>query len=460
MGMKLLLTLAVTTLLLPSSNAEITEDQKCIIVIDAGSSGSRLQIYHMAKSSLTPKYNEFEAPDGVDFKLEPGISSQTPDEGAAAITQLLDVAANYIPSSLHKNTGVYMGATAGMRLLSADFQNKRWFAIRDAIEDSPFFLGVADTLSGEEEALFGWLAVNWLAHAEARETHSEPTPFNSRTYGSLDLGGASTQAAFLPDVSVLENKLSLKLAYGEEEYDYSLYLNSWMRSGQDQARLRALRIFCKKRRTCESPCDVAGHEFTVDLSSYGGKKNVQVNGTGDWDSCYETVKKNILHLNWECLFGEDCAMHARYFPRLPQNSIFYGYAAFFYAMNGIGGVNWSDDSTSDLSQFMSLGQQWCAGQGSKSGADLTEDAGYSAQYCFTSAYSYAILVDAYGFEPNPQGNDAKVIITRKVGGVSASWALGMALYHGQADTAGTDRPQDRRLRFKGAFKTRVLNFQP
>jgi len=214
-----------------------------------------------------------------------------------------------------------------------------------------------------------------------------------------------------------------------------MYLNSWMRSGQDEAHIRTLKKVCRRKRKCESPCDVAGHSFTVDLSAYGGRKNVQVTGTGDWDACYRTVKRATLHLNYECLFGEDCAMHARYFPRLPAQSVFYGYEGFFWCMNGIGGVGWSD-STSDLSQYESLGKQWCSGQGSKTGAELTEDAGYAARYCFSSAYAYAILIDAYGFEATPQDDDSKVIVTRKVNGVGASWALGMALYHGQTDGGG------------------------
>ena len=64
----------------------------------------------------------------------------------------------------------------------------------------------------------------------------------------------------------------------------------------------------------------------------GGAKAVNITGLGDWDGCYEFVKREVLHLDWECLFGTDCAFMARYFPGVPAKKRFYAVNAYFYTM--------------------------------------------------------------------------------------------------------------------------------
>ena len=180
--------LSVLLLLAASYSAMIPTDHHILIVIDAGSSGSRLQLYHWKAGDSTPEYGQWDA--GNDqFKTEPGISSLTPDKAAESIQGLLDVAAKQIDEGSRKAARVYLGATAGMRLLTdADRslaplslhypsscsplcaractrcvhdRKPRFDAIRTTIAASPFTLGAATTLSGEEEATFGWMAVNW-----------------------------------------------------------------------------------------------------------------------------------------------------------------------------------------------------------------------------------------------------------------------------------------------------------
>ena len=50
---------------------------------------------------------------------------------------------------------MYLGATAGMRLLDDPARQPIFDAIKERILKSPFAYGTAGTLSGEEEALFG-----------------------------------------------------------------------------------------------------------------------------------------------------------------------------------------------------------------------------------------------------------------------------------------------------------------
>ena len=68
---------------------------------------------------------------------------------------LLDVAVQFVPAASQSSTRVYLGATAGMRLLDDSARQPIFDAIKERILKSPFAYGTAGTLSGEEEALFG-----------------------------------------------------------------------------------------------------------------------------------------------------------------------------------------------------------------------------------------------------------------------------------------------------------------
>ncbi|KAG8919896.1 Golgi apyrase, partial [Tulasnella sp. 408] len=163
------------------------------IVIDAGSSGSRLQIYswrdaRAVRAKASPK--ALHALPTVEkgtlgaedwqIKAEPGISSFGPNpEGVAKYLEpLIRHAKDQIPPSLHSSTPIFLLATAGMRLLPEEEQNAVLSAACDYIySKSNFALDVnakakasgtppglercgrsIRIISGEEEGLFGWIA--------------------------------------------------------------------------------------------------------------------------------------------------------------------------------------------------------------------------------------------------------------------------------------------------------------
>lgn len=99
-------------------------------------------------------------------------------------------------------------------------------------------------ISGEEEGLFGWVAVNYLMDGFA--SHEEK---HRATYGFLDMGGASTQIAFEPSESekahlshatsdsLVEVRLRL---LGGEEIHHRVFVTTWLGYGTNQARERYL----------------------------------------------------------------------------------------------------------------------------------------------------------------------------------------------------------------------------
>ncbi|KAF8323408.1 hypothetical protein DL93DRAFT_2151666 [Clavulina sp. PMI_390] len=245
------------------------------IVIDAGSSGSRVQVYswkdaravkadieaHESNASLLDTLPRVEkgvqSGDGWLRKVEPGLSTFGNDPTSVwdYLTPLLEHAQAIVPPSLHRETPLFLLATAGMRLLDSNQQT----AIIEATcsffrTRSSFRLGHSSTMgpcgssvriiSGEEEGLFGWIAVNYLM--DGFSSHEQ----NHRaTYGFLDMGGASTQIAFEPSEKEKANlstatsdalvEVRLRLL-GGEEIRHRVFVTTWLGYGTNQARERYL----------------------------------------------------------------------------------------------------------------------------------------------------------------------------------------------------------------------------
>ncbi|KAF9068284.1 nucleoside phosphatase GDA1/CD39 [Rhodocollybia butyracea] len=106
------------------------------IVVDAGSSGSRLQIYSWKDPTISNDWSKVSShtlpkvekgtSNGEDWssKVGPGISTfaENPEEIGGYLAPLLTLARDKIPPSLHKDTPLFLLETAGIRLLPLDKQ--------------------------------------------------------------------------------------------------------------------------------------------------------------------------------------------------------------------------------------------------------------------------------------------------------------------------------------------------
>jgi apyrase len=88
--------------------------EKFAVVIDAGSTGSRVHIFRFSTSGgrLELETDTFE-------QLKPGLSAyaENPSQSARSLKPLLDKAVATVPSNLQSSTSVEVRATAGLRLL-------------------------------------------------------------------------------------------------------------------------------------------------------------------------------------------------------------------------------------------------------------------------------------------------------------------------------------------------------
>eukprot|EP00050_Salpingoeca_kvevrii_P007607 m.297309 g.297309 ORF g.297309 m.297309 type:complete len:457 (+) comp13589_c0_seq1:1001-2371(+) len=157
------------------------------IMIDAGSTGSRIHVYRFRRME-----DELVLETEIFKQLKPGLSSykDDPNQAAQSLAPLIDVAMRAVPESHRSMTPINLKATAGLRLLGVAEAEAILVATRQYLRSLPFYYDVADAveiMDGLDEALYGWVTINYLKSWLAES----PT----KTAVILDLGGGSTQIA-------------------------------------------------------------------------------------------------------------------------------------------------------------------------------------------------------------------------------------------------------------------------
>jgi len=254
-----------------------------VLIVDAGSSGSRLGMYTV-KGNKIEEFSPNET-DEDSFEAEPGLSSylDNPSGAGESLRGMITAASKYIPQDLHASTKLWVKATAGMRTLDDKKATAVFEAVDDfmASEDCPFQFVEGQIMSGDEEALFTYLTVNYLEGNLGKPL--------GQTTGVLEMGGASLQVIFQPDTDILANEMP----YYYNDTLYSVYATSYM-FGVDLARERYYNGLQKDApsgaKKIDSPCANSGDSHTVDVNG----SQIEFQGTGDSSACRERVEA-LLH---------------------------------------------------------------------------------------------------------------------------------------------------------------------
>ncbi|KAH0583481.1 hypothetical protein H2248_009109 [Termitomyces sp. 'cryptogamus'] len=381
------------------------------VVIDAGSSGSRLQIYSWkdprAISPVKGTELEFTLPkvekgteEGEDWvtKVEPGALCSTPplngyseptlgissfgsDPGAVGkyLQPLLSHAQEHIPPSLERETPLFLLATAGMRLLDPVSQANvlqeacRFLLLHSTFKiDGPSEVGPCGSsiriITGEEEGLFGWIAVNYLMDGFTG------TKQDSTTYGFLDMGGASTQIAFEPRKNISENDeknlidVRLRLL-GGQEIKHKVFVTTWLGYGTNQARERyvgeAVADFEASRTDGKTdivldPCLPQGLELSETLAhdtSVGSHTTTshRLAGTGSFEQCIHATAP-LLNKTAPCS-DIPCPMNGIHVPPIDFSvSHFIGVSEYWYSTEHIFGLG----GAYDFVQYERAAAEFCS----------------------------------------------------------------------------------------------------
>ena len=178
---------------------------KYSIVADAGSSHTSFILFnwpedHMAEVIQIAECST-EGGEGIDKFVN------KPDQIKAHFEPCLNNLAQKLEElgeSDPKLARIYLGATAGMRLIkimSEENSTRVMASIEKTFKESPFDYNSDDVkiLTGQEEGAFSWITTNILA-GTFNTTYSSSGGGGSdgrvATFGSLDMGGASMQIAY------------------------------------------------------------------------------------------------------------------------------------------------------------------------------------------------------------------------------------------------------------------------
>ncbi|XP_076194938.1 ectonucleoside triphosphate diphosphohydrolase 1 isoform X1 [Aptenodytes patagonicus] len=432
-------TLAVIALIAVAvtQNKPLPRNIKYGIVLDAGSSHTNLYVYEWPAE----KENDTGVVQQVEVcKVEgPGISgySHATEKAGPSLAQCLRQAEEVIPSKQHQETPVYLGATAGMRLLSLENKSaadKVLSSVEKTLRSAPFNFQGARIISGQEEGAYGWITINYLLGSFKQSgwtklLHSLKSI--SETSGALDLGGASTQITFVPNEHSSEspeNLLYFRL-YGK---DYRVYTHSFLCYGKDQALQQKL---ARDLQTVENSslldsCFHQGYQRTINISDLfknpctSAKKKqfpfsqLYIQGEGDYQKCRRNIQKLFNKTN--CPYSS-CSFNGIYLP--PLQGDFGAFSAFYFVMNFLNLT--SEQSPIALDKVASAIESFCARPWHevKTAYHQIKEK-YLSEYCFSGAYILSLLENGYEFT---EKNWQRIHFLGKIGSSDAGWTLGYML---------------------------------
>ncbi|CAM2697089.1 unnamed protein product [Rotaria socialis] len=428
------------------------------VVIDCGSSGSRLYIYiwpeHSGQENELLQIKQLLDKQGnpVVKKLEPGLSSmaKTPGNATEYLISLLDFAAETVPSDKHRETPLYILATAGLRFLTPNEQKALLEDLfNDIVQNYHFQIEKThiQVIPGKLEGIYSWIAINYvLGRFQSNTTDSISVTSGQTisiskkrpsTVGILDMGGASAQIAFevSPDIPVEGEEIAeFSLGYDENQeiFKYRIYVTTFLGYGANKAFEKYIdRIISIALKSSPSnsthilidDADCLPHGYTANYTRYN--KTITIKGEGDFHSCAKHLV-TLLNLNTTCK-KKPCSLNGIYQPRINYESQdFYGFSEFWYTMEDvlkIGGpyarLAFLNASTNYCNSKWKNIRHWYTNRLFPK-ADLNR----VLLQCFKSAWLYAFLHDGLKFPVNYQRLRSASLVNNN----DVQWTLGAILY--------------------------------
>ncbi|XP_069493750.1 nucleoside diphosphate phosphatase ENTPD5 isoform X2 [Ambystoma mexicanum] len=334
--------------------------------------------------------------------VKPGLSAYVddPEQGAESVRGLLEIAKEAVPSSHWERTPVVLKATAGLRLLPEKKAEALLSEVKEIFEDSPFLVpdNSVSIMNGTYEGILGWITVNFLTGHLYGE--------KSQTIGTLDLGGASTQIAFLPEFEETVEEVPADFLTSFQMFDstYNLYTHSYLGFGLKAARLATLGVLPhgdvheqRLHSSCLPEALEAEWTFAGVNYRYGGKTD----GETGFNACYSEVLK-IVKGN----------LHQ---PNEIKGRTFYAFSYYYDRAVDTNLIDYETGGVLEVKDFKRKAKEVCD--------HMERFTSHSPFLCMDLSYITALLKEGFGFK------DSTVLqLTKKVNNVETSWALG-ATFH-------------------------------
>ncbi len=348
------------------------------IIVDAGSTGSRLHLFQYDKTTTLPRISDI-----FSVNSKPGLSSfaNTPEEAGPALKKLFDDALLELQKAGvdPRLVSVNILGTAGMRLLPQVKQAAIYTAINNYLKQHySFRLDKMETIPGTMEGLYGWLDVNYL-----QQTFQAHVP----TVGSIDVGGVSTQLTFATDD---KNQGTDTTTLTIANQRYTVFHKSFLGLGQDLIREAIL-----NERTA----------YTCYPKKYPLHANTE--GNFNFESCRALYAKQI----------KQHEVDTQLIP-LPQTMHFIAYSGVYYTYDFFGVIKQPDAFLLKLKMGLTCYLPWQQLQKKYA----TMPAVYLATYCANGSYFSELLYRTYHL------TGAQLTVTTNIANHGIDWTLGALLY--------------------------------
>jgi len=300
-----------TSLKTPSAGGEegagatsVSATDKYAVVIDAGSTGSRVHVFEFDAKDMRLRKDTFEA-------IKPGLSAYADDANAAAdsLKALMKIAMDAVPESARATTSIQLRATAGLRLLPGQAAKDILAACAKLFASYPFMRdeNSISIMDGADEGAYQWLTMNYLlgnlAPSHAPAATSPDSANNIATVAAVDLGGGSVQLAYqvTPETArKAPNGYVSKLKALGSTFD--VYTRSHLGHG-----LMAARAAILNQSVGKSPCIHEGHTGKYEYAGKAYDASAHEDGI-DHELCTKHVVA-ALELDKSCDREGECSFN-------------------------------------------------------------------------------------------------------------------------------------------------------
>ncbi|XP_040577019.1 ectonucleoside triphosphate diphosphohydrolase 5 [Lepeophtheirus salmonis] len=364
------------------------------IVIDAGSTGTRILVFSFHHNLISGNYI---LEDQLFVQKVPGISAfaHEPETAAQSVNDLLQHAYDRIPLYKRQHTPIALKATAGLRLLSSNHAQVLISSVSNVLESSDFRSIGAEIMNPMEEGLYGWFTLNYLMQS-LDSTHSD--------FVCMDLGGGSTQITFSPS-SPLESLIEPwmkksqfihRVSVVQEELD--LYSHSYLGLGIMSLR-KAVFVNASQSEIVSNPCigrNVKAFHHTFQDFNYTliGDQSV----ANPYETCLGIIQNIVSNFK----------VHR------PQEIKERKIAAFSYFFDRALDRNLIPEGSTEgivrVKDFVRTAKIAC-----------NEERDIHKFHCLDFTYISSLFKDGYGFLETKE-----IHLFKKVDGYDVSWALGVA----------------------------------
>ena len=411
------------------------------LMLDAGSTGSRIHVYRFNNCGPTPELENEEFKMTAKREGGSGLSSYDSDaEGAAkSLDELMAVAMQTVPDAYKSCSPVAVKATAGLRKLGPEKANHTLDAVRQRLEtEYPFPVvseeqGGVEVMGGDKEGVYAWITTNYLL---GKIGGPDKTP----SAAIFDLGGGSTQIVFEPTFpQAPKGGMPERLAEGDHKYnmtfggrDFELYQHSYLGYGLMEARNKLHQLVAQgARKNSKSttnddivnPCIPPKMSREVDVELEAGSKPVKVKMVGPSEGSHtqcRAIAEKALHKEKPCTL-EPCAFDGVHQPSLEKTFArddIYLFSYFYDRTQPLG----MPDSFS-LDELKDLTEKVCNGEDSW-GSFAAVDGALAElrdrpEHCLDLNFMLALLHTGYGMPM-----DREVKIAKKIKGNELGWCLG------------------------------------